>query len=92
MEKYEFLSIDEIIGEEYCVKKIANCQFCQAIYELWTKEKARGKYQSGPTWTGMVRHLESVHNVGIEGEAKNVMSRKTIEDWEGRCGKILVHW
>ena len=29
-----------------------------------------GKYQSGQSWMGAVRHLESVHNVRTKEEAK----------------------
>ena len=36
----------------------------------------RGKNQSGPSWTGVVRHLESVHNVHTEEEAKEAMARQ----------------
>ena len=36
----------------------------------------RGKCQSGPSWTGVVRHLESMHNVHIEEEAKEAMARQ----------------
>ena len=38
----------------------------------------RGKCQSGPSWTGVVRHLESVHNVRIEEEAKEAMARQRL--------------
>ena len=46
------------------------------IYILWRKEKMRGKNQSGPSWTGVMRHLESVHNVCTEEEAKEAMARQ----------------
>ena len=36
----------------------------------------RGKCQSGPSWAGVVRHLESVHNVCTEEEAKEAMARQ----------------
>ena len=36
----------------------------------------RRKNQSGPSWTGVVRHLESVHNVRTEEEAKEAMARQ----------------
>ena len=74
MEEYEFMSIDETIGEECCVQKTTNCLLCRAIYTLWTKEQMRGKYQSGPSWMGAVRHLESVLNVCTEEEAKDAMA------------------
>ena len=82
--------------EECCVKKIANCPLCQVIYTLWTKEKVRVKYQSGPSWTSVVRHLGSVHNVHTgEGRAKEAMAQKTIECWEGRHSAVdciqLIH-
>ena len=70
------MSIDEITGEKCCVKKTAKCRLCRAIYTLWRKEKMRGKNQSGPSWTGVVRHLESVHNVRTEEEAKEAMARQ----------------
>ena len=76
MEEYEFMSIDEITGEKCCVKKTAKCRLCRAIYILWRKEKMRGKNQSGPSWTGVVRHLESEHNVRTEEEAKEAMHDK----------------
>ena len=76
MEEYEFMSIDEITGEKCCVKKTAKCLLCRAIYTLWRKEKMRGKNQSGPSWTGVVRHLESVHNVRTEEEANEAMARQ----------------
>ena len=76
MEEYEFMSIDEITGEKCCVKKTAKCLLCRAIYTLWRKEKMRGKNQSGPSWSGVVRHLESVHNVRTEEEAKEAMARQ----------------
>ena len=66
MEEYEFMSIDEITGEKCCVKKTAKCLLCRATYTLWRKEKMRRKNQSGPSWSGVVRHLESVHNVRTE--------------------------
>ena len=74
MEEYEFMSIDEIIGEKCYGKKIAKCVLCRATYTLWRKEKMRGKNQSGPSWTGIVRHLESVHNVHTKEEAKEAMA------------------
>ena len=45
---------------------------------LYTVEKGemRGKCQSGPSWTGVVRHLESMHNVRTEKEAKEAMARQ----------------
>ena len=70
------MPIDEITGEKSCVKKTAKCRLCQAIYTLWRKEKMRGKYQSGPSWTGVVRHLESMRNVRTEEEAKQAMARQ----------------
>ena len=76
MEEYEFMSIDEITGEKRCVKKIAKCRLCRAIYTLGRKEKMRGKCESGPSWTGVVRQLESVHNVRMEEEAKEAMARQ----------------
>ena len=36
----------------------------------------RGKYQSGPSSPGVVRHLESVHNAHTEEEAKPAMARQ----------------
>ena len=36
----------------------------------------RGTCQSGPCWTGVVRHLESMDNVRIEEEAKEAMARQ----------------
>ena len=39
----------------------------------------RGKNQSGPSWTGVVRHLESVHNVRTEEEEKISPGTTTIE-------------
>ena len=75
MEEYEFMSIDETTGDKGYVKKTPNCRLFQAIYTLRTKEKVRGKCQSGPSWTGVVRHLESVHNVCTEDEAKEAMAR-----------------
>ena len=36
----------------------------------------RGKNQSGPSWAGVVTHLESVYNVRIEEEAKEAMARQ----------------
>ena len=74
MEEYEFMSIDEITGEKCCVKKTAKCLVCRATYTLWRKEKMRGKYQRGPSWTGVVRHLESVHNICTEEEAKEAIA------------------
>ena len=38
----------------------------------------RGKNQSGPSSTGVVRHLESVHNVRTEEEAKEAMARQRL--------------
>ena len=38
----------------------------------------RGKYQNGPSWTGVVRHLESVHNIRTEEEAKEAMARQRL--------------
>ena len=73
-EEYEFVSIDETTREKCCVKKIANCEICWAIYTRWTKEKVRGKCQSGPSWTGMARHLESVHNVCTKEDVKEAMA------------------
>ena len=76
MEEYEFMSIDDTTGEKCCVKKRANCGLCGDIHTLCTKEKVRGKCQSGPSWTGVVRHLESVHNVHIEEEVKEAMAQQ----------------
>ena len=76
MGEYEFMSIDEITGEKCCVKKTSKCRLCQAIYTLWKKEKMRGKCQSGPSWTGVMRHLESMHNVRTKEEAKEAMARQ----------------
>ena len=76
MEEYKFMSIDEITGEKCCLKKKAKCRHCRAIYTLWRKEKMRGKCQSGPSWRGVVRHLESMHNVRREEEAKEAMARQ----------------
>ena len=76
MEEYEFMSIDEITGENCCVKKTAKFQLCRAIYTLWRKKKMRGKNQSGLSWTGVVRHLESVHNLHTEEQAKEAMARQ----------------
>ena len=70
------MPIDEITREKCCVKKTAKCLLCRATYTLWRKEKMRGKCESGPSWTGVVRHLESVHNVHIEEEAKEAMARQ----------------
>ena len=70
------MSIDEITGEKCCVKKTEKCLLCRAIYTLWKKEKMRGKNQSGLSWTGVVRHLQSVHNVRTEEEAKETMARQ----------------
>ena len=75
MEEYEFVSIDEKTEEKCCVKKTANCRCPGAIYTLWTKEKARDKCQRGTSWMGVVRHLESMHNVHTEEEAKEAMVR-----------------
>ena len=36
----------------------------------------RRRNQSGPSWSGVVRHLESVHNVRTEEEAKEAMARQ----------------
>ena len=36
----------------------------------------RGKNQSGPSWTGVMRHLESVHNVRTKEEAKEAMAQQ----------------
>ena len=47
MEEYEFMSIDEITREKFCVKKTAKCRLCRAIYTLWRKEKMRGKIKVG---------------------------------------------
>ena len=74
MEEYEFMSIDETTGEKCCVKKTAKCRLYRAIYALWRKEKITGKCQSGPSWTVVVRHLESVHNVCTEEETKEAMA------------------
>ena len=74
MEEYEFMSIDEITGEKCCVKKTPKCRLCRAIYTLWRKEKMRGKYQSEPSWMGVMRHLESVHNIRTEEEAKKALA------------------
>ena len=76
MEEHEFMSIDEITGEKCCVKKIAKCLLCRATYTLWRKEKMRRRNQSGPSWSGVVRHLESMHNVRTEEEAKEAMARQ----------------
>ena len=43
---------------------------------LWRKEEMRDKYQSGPSWTGIVRNLESMHNVRTEEETKEPMAQK----------------
>ena len=66
MEEYEFLSINETTREECYVKKIENCQLHRDICTLWTKEKVGGKCQRGSSWTGIVRHSESVHNVDTQ--------------------------
>ena len=76
MEEYEFMAIGEITREKCCVKKTAKSLLCRAIYTLWRKEKMRGKNQSGSSWTSVVRHLEFVHNVRIEEEAKEAMARQ----------------
>ena len=70
------MSIDETTGEKCWVKKISKCRLCRAIYILWRKQKMRGKCQSGPSWMGVVRHLESVHNIRTEEEAKEAMARQ----------------
>ena len=40
------------------------------------KGEMRRRNQSGPSWSGVVRHLESVHNVRIEQEAKEAMAQQ----------------
>ena len=73
--EYEFLPIDEIIDditrEGYCLKNLTNCRLRWAFYTLWTKERAKGKCQSGPSWTSCYRDAKGSptksHAVGPKG-------------------------